>query len=297
MFAEYLQANAADLYIASGWLLAGVFALSFVVVWEVINRREHLTPQSDFHSADWKGVDVLRLWQAASLWENEAPTSYEKLSPRAHARLSRLIEAGQKQKLDLEISDVAKALLEMTQIMPGAGKTADEYVDENTRISPAALRRYAEKVGEAPEFLEQVSPKAENAVESESSLPSWVPIWKAIEHVAEVLGDADEDQVYLPTRKALREKAIDGALNLRGRSKLREELNEIDDEAYDPDFETIPQDFWRLGELNAFAPSPLYENVQNNASPKWIGEEQIGTAYYKQVQADMTEIEKLWPKN
>jgi len=131
-----------------------------------------------------------------------------------------------------------------------------------------------------------------NGEESEN----FVPIHNAVAHVAARIGDTDEGQCYPTTRTALRQKASDGSLQLRGRKELNiEGQTRFSDVHID-----IPKEYWANSLIGSMATSSAYENRDTHTNPETAYSWGLKGVYeknrYSSLLVEWNEVLRLWPK-
>lgn len=121
-----------------------------------------------------------------------------------------------------------------------------------------------------------------------SNPDSRMPIWKAVSHIAMVLGEADEKRLYPATRDAIRQAAAQGDIEIWGRRELPVPMESgFPSEVWTP----INPLYWRTHIINFLAASEMWEAEIHSASePLMIGE----TSRYWALQVKPSDVDRFW---
>jgi len=74
------------------------------------------------------------------------------------------------------------------------------------------------------------------------------PLWKAVQHVAVCIGEATDARYFPRARAALRQKALDGKLKIRGKKQLQAGTNNFDSVYTD-----VPLRYWEEFQIGPVA--------------------------------------------
>lgn len=146
-------------------------------------------------------------------------------------------------------------------------------------------------------LLEQLSYSPSTKLDDHSAPHKdlWIPIHKAVVHVAESIGDKDESQCYPATLTALRQKAADGSLRMRGCKQLDDEHQTRFSDIHT----NISKEYWVNSTIGVMATSPIllkdsHTNPETTFSWGKKGIHEINR--YCDLMVDENEILKYWPK-
>ena len=137
-----------------------------------------------------------------------------------------------------------------------------------------AIRQVMPTVGQAPDTLKS---------------PPQMPIWKAVKHIAKVLGDTDKRGGYPATLDAIRQAALGGLIEIWGKRELSppNEAGLVSDE-----WTLINPMFWRTHQINSLATDKMSEGNLHSCSNPLIYGEQNGCW---SLQVRLSDVEKIWP--
>lgn len=152
----------------SGWQ-AATFTLGAIILirlllapyWLYLEQAEKLKGTDQKSPPDlsqWAAsLDPLNLEQAAFLWCGTSPRgSVLKSESAIHLRYEKLKRAVLQKQLHPDWNDMVRKIFEMNiSITQPGGQLADDgkFVGPKTPVRVAELKRYAESIGERPEFL------------------------------------------------------------------------------------------------------------------------------------------------
>jgi hypothetical protein len=142
---------------------------------------------------------------------------------------------------------------------------------------------------DALDAIRQVLPSVGDAFDRLKSGPR-IPLWQAVKHIANVLGDTDKRDGYPATLDAIRQAASDGLIEIWGKRELPPpmEPGHSSDE-----WTPINPMFWRTHQINSLATEKMSEaSVHSCGNPVIFGEQ--NGCWSLQVQ--LSEIERIWPK-
>jgi hypothetical protein len=112
--------------------------------------------------------------------------------------------------------------------------------------APTQERKYP---GGIPPRASGGGSRARAAVESKRC-PE-MPIWQAVEHVARVIGDTEQDESFPETRRQLRQAAAEGRIDVWGLKDIPPA--HMQDERHSAVWTPIPPDYWHEYEINRIA--------------------------------------------
>lgn len=116
----------------------------------------------------------------------------------------------------------------------------------------------------------------------------------AVKHVAKHIGDIDAQHCYPSTLIVLRQKAVDGALHMRGRKQL-----DVDGMVFRSVHTDIPKEYWATSTIGALATAAEHtDDTHTNPEtafswgPKGVYERNR----YADLRVEWSDILRLWPK-
>jgi hypothetical protein len=119
------------------------------------------------------------------------------------------------------------------------------------------------------------------------------PIWKAIEHVRQVIGDDDDTRCWPKTCTEIRQAALNEELAIRGRHQLKTAGQTLFSDVHDD----VPRDYWRISKINALATSDAHSSDRHTDpestwawGPAGIDEQKR----YADLRVSMKEVQKRW---
>lgn len=115
-----------------------------------------------------------------------------------------------------------------------------------------------------------------------------MPIWRAVEYVASVIGDTGEQECFPSTLIAIRQAAADGRISLWGKAELETKRGH-NSEISTP----IPLEYWLGHRLNSMASGPAWSHADHTWKEPYNPNE-FQHRYYE-VKANEYEIKKEWP--
>lgn len=127
----------------------------------------------------------------------------------------------------------------------------------------------------------------------------WEPIWKAIVHVAEVLGDSNNERGFPDALQAMRQAAIDGRIELRGRMQLPSSADYRNSDNYSAVYTYIPADYWRLSRIAVTAAAEFWSDNYHTAPEStfsWGKHGRDEPNHYAALLVNWDGVVKLWPK-
>lgn len=144
----------------TGWQIAAIVLGAIFVVrlllapYWLYKEKADLLCAAEGLSA-WKKMDPLRLGQAAWCWCGKCPQTDMSGHDDVYLQVEKLKRAIFNKQLEPKWGAMQWAYFmgEQFNATSVAGMGSSEYVNENTPISRAELRRYAESTGSVPDFL------------------------------------------------------------------------------------------------------------------------------------------------
>jgi len=122
------------------------------------------------------------------------------------------------------------------------------------------------------------------------------PIYKAIDHIAAEIGDRDENECLPMARRALREAALNGRLQIWGRKS-----DSVGGNRWNQMITPIPKEYWEKAQIGALATS--YEEMYVSGEFPHTGSQQYPDGQYgervhtyAQCRVSFNQILKCWPK-
>ncbi len=115
-----------------------------------------------------------------------------------------------------------------------------------------------------------------------------------IEHVSEVIGEKNDEEILPKTRHAIRTAALNGHLRLYGCIS-----KEVDKAAYSSVVTEIPKEYWKSAEINAMATLEFYYDTENpltNREKYTDGTFGSPIYFYQNIEAYWPDVLKEWPK-
>jgi hypothetical protein len=118
------------------------------------------------------------------------------------------------------------------------------------------------------------------------------PLWQAVQHVALCIGEAKDTRYFPRARAALRQKALDGNLKIRGRKQLQAGTTN-----FDSVYTEISHRYWAEFEIRPIATLEHTDTDIVFTGPVsgafWHGGDQT---LYADLHADQREVKRLWPE-
>jgi hypothetical protein len=117
-----------------------------------------------------------------------------------------------------------------------------------------------------------------------------LPMWKAVEHVRNVIGDDDSHGCYPKARAAIRQAALEDRLEIWGRKELPQPYVHAR-ESGSAVWTRIAPDYWHDHELASFAISEVCQNHDHT----WVEANilQKGSRYWE-LKVRKAQVERLW---
>jgi hypothetical protein len=135
---------------------------------------------------------------------------------------------------------------------------------------------------------------AENEFNVRFDKTGLLPICRVVEHVAMRINDSDENQCYPTTLKALRQRAADGSLRMRGRKQLdvkgQKEFRDIHTD--------VPKEYWTNSTLTPMATSVAYTtdiHTRQDAPWAWGPRGVDEPNQYSDLRVEWADVLRLWP--
>lgn len=172
---------------------------------------------------------------------------------------------------------------------PNLPRTA-AYFKGPTTFQKGQMASVGVKFNEAQFFnLFPIGPKSQTT--------NWRPIHQAIAHVAQRIGDTEDQKVWPETRRQLRQAAYDKKLKMRGRKQLVNRRMTRDGD-YADIYTDIDNDYWSKTEINALATSSQHQtdyHTDPETAYAWGPKGTDERNRYAQLLVDWDDILRLWP--
>lgn len=150
----------------------------------------------------------------------------------------------------------------------------------------------AAKIGYNPDALDAIREVMAHVRDAADALDSQarIPLWKAVQHVADTLGDTDNQTGYPLTLEAIWQAALEERIEIWGKRELpAPQESGFSSEVWTP----INPMYWRTHLINSMATGDKWqEYVHTYSEPLTIGERQR----YWSLEVRPTDIQTLWPK-
>ena len=156
--------------------------------------------------------------------------------------------------------------------------------------SPRSVEQNAigEESPDALDAIRQIIPSVGRVSDMPRSRPQ-MPLWKAVKHIAEALGDADKRGGYPATLEAIRQAALEGRIEIWGRRELPPPMEPgHSSEEWTP----INPLFWRTHQINSLATDKLSEEGVHSCSNPLIYGEQNGCW---SLRVRLSDVKEIWP--
>jgi hypothetical protein len=128
---------------------------------------------------------------------------------------------------------------------------------------------------------------------------AWIPIFKAIEHISQTIGDTDVSGCFPTTLRAIRQAASNDEIAIRGRKEINSSSKNYQNvSSYSELFTSIMSTYWATSVLSAHATSPKYQNdyhTQPEATFSWGNLGWDEKNHYAQLQVNLSDLLKKWP--
>lgn len=125
---------------------------------------------------------------------------------------------------------------------------------------------------------------------------SFVPIYKAVEYIAERIGDTEETLCYPTTLNALRQQAAHGNLRMHG----RKQLDTKDGTRFSSIHTDIPKEYWENSTLSSLVVSPAFADRDTHTNPEttfsWGPKGIHESNRYSSINVNWDDVLELWPK-
>lgn len=141
---------------------------------------------------------------------------------------------------------------------------------------------------DALDAIRRVMPTIGKAPDTRKSNPQ-MPIWKAVKHIAKVLGDSDKRGGYPVTLDAVRQAAQDGQIEIWGKRELPPPMEPgLSSDEWTP----IDPKFWRTHQINSLATEKTSEAcVHSCSNPVIYGEQNACWS----LLVRLSDVERVWP--
>lgn len=171
---------------------------------------------------------------------------------------------------------------------PNSPTFAGPVRDVHIYPSPAATQ---ERKHPHPQSRSGVRRAVERMIAQEANrCPEW-PVWRAVEHVATVVGDADDAHCFPEARRQLRQAAAEGAIRFWGQRDTA--ASHFKDDRHNSLWTPIEQDYWRDYKFNAMATGSTAEDQHHTTFEEFAGKR---GARYWQVKVDKRAVERYWQR-
>jgi len=123
----------------------------------------------------------------------------------------------------------------------------------------------------------------------------FIPIHRAVQHVASHIGEYASKECYPEARRLLRQKASDGLLEMRGRKQIETSEQRLKFS----DLETeIPADYWRTSVINPLSTDGEHADGDHTMPETvfaWGKDGIYETNRYASVRTSWADVSRLWP--
>jgi hypothetical protein len=130
-----------------------------------------------------------------------------------------------------------------------------------------------------------------------SNVDDWRPVFMAVQHIRERMGDSNAGKCWPATRLALRQEAYDKRVKMRGRKHLPENDPHNGSE-YSAIFTDVDSEYWTTSEINALATSPDCQTNYHTDSQTAFAWGKLGMYErnrYAELRVNWADILREWP--
>jgi hypothetical protein len=173
-------------------------------------------------------------------------------------------------------------------------KTVDQIAEEILFvIRPDIANLHTHRRGQEPRQETGVARGMISTLPQSATIDSvYVPLWRVIEHVARVIGDKREDNYYATTRIRIRQAALDGKLQIRGRRKMKNLHQQL---VFTEVHSDIPSSYWVNSRISVLATAVETEVENLHTAPETV--DALEDNSYAELQATRDAVLHLWPSD